>query len=609
MQLERARAWVPAAIIAAVVAVAVGLSAVLLLDAGLRRSAPTLEQATRTGAAAVGMAVAGQFSHALQLGIPLDKLPGIEPYLHRIADDSPQVLGLEIIDSAGKTVATTGGTVTGERFPISGGGVSATLVVEGESPLIEQAVSQVRIALAITALLAGAVAGGIVAFFVAFNLYPAQARLLGDMERVSAGDFSAHPYSEDRGPLFSASRALARNIARVKAARRNLVEAVATIRAIDFDGSLGRRVDAILLPIDRRYTFADAGDDAPAETFSNGSGAAWRVALLLAIYAAAFPYVANFAIDRESEVVALPWVPVMPLLAELAAALAGAMLGTGRAGRSGALLALGGIALAVALGATYWCRTYDVFVMLRALAGLSGGFMAAALLAHRRIDLEPRSLATLLIFSALFAAPLASGLYAEAIGRRSGFLLLGIAALLAAPFLAYGETISAGKAVTPKDPTIGLPDLLLGLAVLPAAAMVLVGLPAGIGFDNYLVGTAAAAILAIAALAAPALPPLACGAALLVGAAALYDPLSGMTLSTTVACAALGFAAGGAIRSFCGAAARPWLALGCTAFAGLGLAGATGQTGFPFAAVVAALALAVMAGHFLGRRPAAPVPA
>jgi hypothetical protein len=609
MQPERASAWLPAAIVGAVVAIAVGLAAWLLLDAGLRRATPSLEQASRTGAAAVGQAVAGQFSHALNLGIPFDKLPGVDPYLKRIVDNSPQVDGLAIVDSAGKTLFTTRGGLEGECFPISGNGVQATLVVATESPLIEQAVLQVRIALAIAALLAGAVAGGLIACFVAFHLKPAQGRLLDDMERVVKGDFSAHLHSEDRGPQFAASRALSHSIERVKAARRGMVEAVATIRAIDFDGSLGRRVDAILKPIDSRYAFADAGEDKDGFAEAASRGGVWRVALLLGLYAAAFPYVANFAIDRESDVVPLPWLPVLPLLAELAAALAGALLGRTRAGGSGALLTLAGIVLAVVLGATYWCRTYDVFVMLRACAGLSGGFIAAALLVHRRIDLPPPSLATVLIFSALFAAPLASGLYAEAIGRRSGFLVLGIAMLVATPFLAVGSG-AAGKSsgASRAMHSFTLPDLLLGLATVPAAAMVLVGLPAGIGFDNYLVGTGAAAVLAIAALAAPALSPLACGTALLLAAVALFDPLSNMVVSTVIACAALGFAAGGAIRAFCGAASRPWLALGCAAAAGLVIAGTTTQSGVPFAGVIVGLALAVVAGHFVGRRPAETVP-
>ncbi|MFI0846319.1 hypothetical protein [Mesorhizobium sp. IMUNJ 23232] len=608
MQPERASAWVPAAIVGAVVVIAVGLAAWLFLDAGLRHATPPLEQASRTGAAAVGQAVAGQFSHALNLGIPFDKLPGVDPYLKRIADNSPQVDGLAIIDSAGKTLFTTGGDIAGESFPISGNGVQATLMVEMESPLIDQAVLQVRVALAIAALLAGAVTGGLVACFVAFHLRPAQGRLLDDMERVAKGDFSAHFVGEDRGPLFSASRALSRNIERVKAARRGMVEAVATIRAIDFDGSLGRRVDAILKPIDSRYAFADAGEDRDGFAEVASRSGVWRVALMLGLYAAAFPYVANFAIDRESDVVPLPWLPVLPLLAELAAVFAGTMLGRTRAGSSGALLALAGFLLAAALGATYWCRTYDVFVMLRACAGLAGGFIAAALLLHRHIDLPPRSLATPLIFSALFAAPLASGLYAEAIGRRSGFLVLGIAMLVATPFLAAGSG-EAGKPLGPSRTSPAPADLLLGLATIPAAAMVLVGLPAGIGFDNYLVGTGAAAVLAIAALAAPALSPLACGTALLLAAVALFDPLSNMVVSTVIACAALGFAAGGAIRAFCGAASRPWLALGFAAAAGLVIAGTTAQSGVPFAAVIVALALAVAAGHFLGRRPAETAPA
>ena len=608
MQPERASAWVPAAIVGGVVAIAVGLAAWLFLDAGLRRATPSLEQASRTGAAAVGQAVAGQFSHALNLGIPFDKLPGVDPYLKRIVDNSPQVDGLEIIDSAGKTLFTTGGVIVGESFAISGNGVQATLMVATESPLIEQAVLQVRIALAIAALLAGAVAGGLVACFVAFHLRPAQDRLLDDMERVAKGDFSAHFHGEDRGPQFAASRALSRNIERVKAARRGMVEAVATIRAIDFDGSLGRRVDAILKPIDSRYAFADVGEDRDGVAEVASRDGVWRVALVLGLYAAAFPYVANFAIDRESDVVPLPWLPVLPLLAEFAAVFAGALLGRTRAGRSGSLLALAGVVLAAALGATYWCRTYDVFVMLRACAGLSGGFVAAALLAHRRIDLPPPSLATLLIFSALFAAPLASGLYAEAIGRRSGFLVLGIAMLIAVPFVATGSG-EAGKSPGPSRASLALPDLLLGLATIPAAAMVLVGLPAGIGFDNYLVGTGAAAVLAIAALAAPALSPLACGAALLLAAVALFDPLSNPVVSTVIACAALGFAAGGAVRAFSGAANRPWLALGCAAATGLVIAGTTAQSGVPFAAVIVALALAVVACHFLGRRPAETAPA
>src|SRR5687767_6009816 len=122
MQPERAGAWLPAAIVGGVVAIAVGLAAWLFLDAGLRRATPSLEQASRTGAAAVGQAGAGQCSHAMNLGIPFDKLPGVDPYLKRIVDNSPQVDGLAIVDSAGKTLFTTKAGLEGERVPISGNG-------------------------------------------------------------------------------------------------------------------------------------------------------------------------------------------------------------------------------------------------------------------------------------------------------------------------------------------------------------------------------------------------------------------------------------------------------------------------------------------------------
>src|SRR5439155_10534339 len=41
----------------------------------------------------------------------------------------------------------------------------------------------------------------------------------------------------------------------------------------------------------------------------------WRLAVILGLYAAAFPLVANFAIDREPSEIVRAWWPVLPLLA------------------------------------------------------------------------------------------------------------------------------------------------------------------------------------------------------------------------------------------------------------------------------------------------------
>ncbi|PSJ57699.1 hypothetical protein [Kumtagia ephedrae] len=595
--------WLPVLLIGMVVALVVGLGGYLFLQAGLHRSAPTLEQATRTGAAAVGQAVAGQFAHALALGIPLAELPGVEPYLRRIAENSPQVEGMALLDADGRTISSTMQGTEGTRFPISAGGTRATLVVAPETPLIDRAMRRVWIALAATALLAGAVAGGLVAFVTRLHQEPAQRRFLADMRGIADGIFAVQPSGVYRGPLADAARALAQCVEGVRAARRNLVEAAATIRAIDFDGSLGRRVDVILQPIDRRYAFPETDDDASART--QGSSVAWRLALLFGLYAAAFPYVANFAIDREPEGIAAAWAPVLPLLAELAAACLGALAGATRAGRNGGALLAFALLFGVCVGATYWCRDYGVFIALRCGAGLSAGFVAAALLCRYRLDIRPRELATLLIFAALFAAPLLAGLYGEAIGRRSGFLLLGIVTVVAAPFIAVGMGASENGATARAASRFGRGDVLLGMAVLPAAAMILVELPIGVGFDDYLSGGGAIALLAAAALAAPALSPLACAAAMLAAAAVLHLPVPYPGVSVFAACALLGLAAGGMFKQIVDAANRPWIAIAVGVAGGLALIGALRHAELPFAYLAAAAALVVIAVNLAGRhRPA-----
>ena len=96
--LERPRAFIPAILIAAVVMILTGVAAFLLLESAVERSTPALEAATRAGAAAVGNAVAGQIAHALEIGIPLDRLEDVEPYLQGIVSGSPQVKALALVD-------------------------------------------------------------------------------------------------------------------------------------------------------------------------------------------------------------------------------------------------------------------------------------------------------------------------------------------------------------------------------------------------------------------------------------------------------------------------------------------------------------------------------
>jgi hypothetical protein len=211
------------------------------------------------------------------------------------------------------------------------------------------------------------------------------------------------------------------------------------------------------------------------------------------------------------------------------------------------------------------------------------------------------------VFAALFVAPLLAGLDAEAIGRRSGFLMLGMAVLLATPFIAAGTgaaTRRPGAAAGPPNRA----DLMLVLAALPAAAMLFHRLPAGITEGGYLGATGAAAALAAFALMAPRLSTWIYGIVLLAAAAFLAYPPSGPLMSMFVPCIALGLGSGGLIKPMVADASRPWTAVGTACAAGLLLSGAVASLAIPFALIVAAGALAILAVDFLGRRSPAPLP-
>ncbi|MDF2233942.1 hypothetical protein P2H44_15380 [Albimonas sp. CAU 1670] len=250
----RGRVWGPALVVALAVALAVGLAGRLMLGAGLAYSVPALADSTRAGAVAVGQAVAGQFARALDLGIPLARLPDVAPYLERIARDAPQVQALALLDADGRPLAATAERVEGERIAISGAAGEATLVVAAASPLLDEAMARLRAALTLTALLAGAAAGAVTAGFLGLAQAPARRRLRRAVERAAEGDFAQAPPPGARGRFAEAAEALGAQVERVQAARLRLMEAAATIRAIDFDGSLGRRIEPVLAAVAARWT-------------------------------------------------------------------------------------------------------------------------------------------------------------------------------------------------------------------------------------------------------------------------------------------------------------------------------------------------------------------
>ena len=594
---ERSRIWMPALIIGLVVAACVGLAGQLLLQAGLRQSAPMLQESTDAGAAAVGSAIAAQFARAFELGIPVDRLVGAESYMQRVVEGSPQVSGLALVDADGRVVTATGDDVRGEAFPVPAPGSSATLIVAPESPLYDEALLRLQFSLALSAILAGIVAGVLTGSYIALSEEPARDRLVRSLERAAKGNFSRLYPVASRDRFSQATQALEHWIEKVAAARSRLTEAVATIRAIDFDGSLGRRVDEIVEPLQDRYRLPEKRDDAVNGDAVGHTGIIGRIAVVILLYAASFPLVANFAIDREFDAISAGWAPVVPLAAELVLLVLGTALGLS-AGRFRSLRCAGVLLLGLATAAVFWCRTYELFVMLRACAGLAAGLAIAGLARGLPRFVLGRSM-LLFVFAGLVVAPLFTGLIGEALGRRAAFLILGVMTILLAPLL-VGPSAATGEDETRP---LGLNDWTLAAILVPAAPFLLIHIPSGVGYDNYLLGALAMATFGLSIPAGLKSPLSAALATVGIAGLAIASSWVDARTAVFVASAALGLALGAAIGRIMPLPPRFVLLAGASV-TGLAIVGITGASAILLAAGVGTAFLALATSHVLRRNSA-----
>ncbi|MFL5259940.1 MAG: hypothetical protein ACJ8AS_09310 [Hyphomicrobiales bacterium] len=563
----------PALLIAAAAIAVTAISAQVFLGSGLERSMPSLEAATRAGAEAVGRSVSGQIAHALDIGIPLDRLVGVDAYFQRIVSGSPQVKALALLDANDRTLYATAPHVAGLRFPIASGSARAILVVAAESALIDSSVRQLVLTLAIAVGVTGLAAGLLAFGFGLFSIAPARRELTDWLSRIAMGHFDRTPLIEGAGPISIAARAVVPALERLEQSRRRLGESVATIRAIDFDGSLGRRVDAILAGLGSRYEIQPVNPrvDLPGDQPASGGSVLWRAAVVLGVYGAAFPLVANFALDREPLGLDRAWWPVLPLMAELFGAGFGALLGRGTLGRGRTGLAIAGALLGLSLLSTFWCRSYATFILLRAGSGFGGAFLLIALLGRGGLSFPRRAVLATLAFSGFVIGPMVGALLTEVSGRRAAFLVIGAGMLALAPLVATLRPPAGGSRSARASGALGLADVVLALAVTPVVALVLVIIPDGFGYDNYLAGAGAIALAGLSVCAAPR-SSLAGALTLIVAALVLrVAPIS--TAALLAAAAAAGLCAGSAYIAAEGRAARPWTAMGFGAAAGIIAAG------------------------------------
>ncbi|MBS7700859.1 MULTISPECIES: hypothetical protein [unclassified Chelatococcus] len=592
-----------AIIIALAVATAIAAGGWRVLDAAWTESAPALEEATRLGAEAVGRALSGQIEHALSLGIPLDKLVRVEDYLKTVVASAPQVDAVALLDDSGRPVFATREGVAGLTFAVNGGGQRATLVLSMESPFLSAATVRLEMLIGAAAILGGMIAFLIASLFLEMHLAPARARLGFALARAARGDFAITIATTGRGRTSAAFRALAQRIEPVHAAARRLADAVATVRAIDFDGSLSKRLEPLLASVAETRGLADIDPGETARSTVPGLAAVCsRALLLISLYAGALPLIANFAIDRGSNVIPTPWWPVSPLVAEGLAVLAAVLIAQRCSSNVSRILSAAGVALAgIAYAAVFWCRSYELFVGLRICAGLGLGLALTPLLRDPRLSAHPRALIALMGVACVAVGPLLGGLVAEAIGRRGAFLLLGLALLATVP-IAAALPSAAASAVAPRlNRSAAAAWLLVPLMLVPLSALVLVIIPAGPGFDNYAEGAGLVVVAGLAMVLGPVMATTAASLLVALSGALWLLPLAGVHLPGAwlwpVCCVLLGIGVGSLLKSRASSVLKHVPAVVAGLVLGVAVAPLAGAIGFATMSVMLPIGLLVLAAN------------
>lgn len=415
---------------AVIVGLAVGLAIALAAAATLfliERThhddlALTTERVTRS----IGSAVADTVGRAVGFGIPLRDLYGVDAYLEDIIRRNPEVAAIAITNDSGETLfavprEATGGTPVSVQIPVGASAVG--LIVVTPSQRILDVVARTLAVTVLCASLFGALLAGILArAFAAERLDLRQGRLVAALRALARGGFGDFSPVGGDSPLHPLGAALARRLAPVRREARQAMALADEIRAIDFDQSLGPRVDEALAPIEGKVRFDTTHPPVRRRTWKG-----WWAVPLLIVGTAVHPLVPSFAYDRLD--------PGLLQALEVSAAVAAQFLGCALGLLAALSVARGFPAAAVGFGtliaggataATALIRDPTLFLALRFCAGLGLWVSLWVLLLQPGFHARRPWFWALMALAALAGSGL-GGLVAEALGRRDTFAAAGLA--------------------------------------------------------------------------------------------------------------------------------------------------------------------------------------
>jgi hypothetical protein len=236
-----------------VAALIAGLVAGLVTVVALRMEAP-LERERGAGQRAVLDLLQREIGHAVELGIPLTALPDLESHLATTLGQFPDLTAvrLEMPDGFGAAAGAPGPDDTVLSAAVGDGVLTLFRALDRSLPRLLW-----------TAAGAVALGAGLLSALLAWLLVVrpgrrAERALAARLAAVGAGDFTDEQLPASGLPTDALADELDEWRRRVLARNRLLRQQAAGVRAIDYDGTLGPKVDAVLAELDARYRFPDA---------------------------------------------------------------------------------------------------------------------------------------------------------------------------------------------------------------------------------------------------------------------------------------------------------------------------------------------------------------
>lgn len=375
----------------------------------------------------VGRSVAGLVDRALEIGIPVDSMVGVDAYLQGIVDAHPDLSAIAIRGGGGETLYV-GGVAAPDTpwvdIPVPGEAATALTVSVGVDPAFAQdIVYKLWIDLAIVMVVTALVALELIYISFGVGRYGA---IEGVEQRLAAlrhGDLRTHPQVEGSGVFGDLAR-------RIDTRLQALADRVRSLKA-ECEARADRVRQAAVEAVAARYRLGESVGASPLSAISI------RAPLFVFMFAEELtrPFLPIYIQGLSSPIAGLSPAVVtsLPMVVFLAIiALAQPVLGTvtERAGRRRSLMT------GAALGAAGYVATgfaYDLLglTIARALTaiGFALVFVAAQGFVIDATDTRQRARGMAIFIGAILVAglcgPPIGGILAERLGMATTFLIAG----------------------------------------------------------------------------------------------------------------------------------------------------------------------------------------